>query len=47
MMWKQFKRVRKDKHTPFLFTCSTRFGYNTNMNTMFLEYEYDMIRIWV
>ena len=26
-MWKQFKRVRKDKHTPFFFTCSTRFGY--------------------
>ena len=26
-MWKQFKRIRKDKHTPFFFTCSTRFGY--------------------
>ena len=26
-MWKQFKRVRKDKHTPFFFTFSTRFGY--------------------
>ena len=26
-MWKQFKRIRKDKHTPFFFTCSTIFGY--------------------
>jgi len=26
-LWKQFKRIRKDKHTPFFFTCSTRFGY--------------------
>ena len=26
-MWKHFKRIRKDKHTPFFFTCSTRFGY--------------------
>ena len=26
-MWRQFKRIRKDKHTPFFFTCSTRFGY--------------------
>ena len=26
-MWKQFKIIRKDKHTPFFFTCSTRFGY--------------------
>ena len=26
-LWKEFKRIRKDKHTPFFFTCSTRFGY--------------------
>ena len=26
-MRKQSKRIRKDKHTPFFFTCSTRFGY--------------------
>ena len=26
-MRKQFKRIGKDKHTPFFFTCSTRFGY--------------------
>ena len=26
-MWKQFKIIIKDKHTPFSFTCSTRFGY--------------------
>ena len=26
-MWKQFKIVRKYKHTPFSFTCSTLSGY--------------------
>ena len=26
-MWKQCKIIRKYKHTPFFFTCSTRFGY--------------------
>ena len=26
-MWKQFKIIRKDKHTPFFFTCSTRVCY--------------------
>ena len=26
-MWKQFKELKKGKHTPFFFTCSTRFGH--------------------
>ena len=26
-MWKQFKIIRTDKHTPCVVTCSTRFGY--------------------
>ena len=26
-LWKEFERIRQDKHTPFFFTCTTRFGY--------------------
>ena len=39
-MWKQFKRIRKDKHTPFFFTCSTRFGYELiKSNEQWFRYD--------
>lgn len=27
-LWDEFKRLRKSKHTPFFFFCTTRFGYD-------------------
>ena len=39
-MWKQFKIIRKDKHTPFFFTCSTRFGYELiKSNEQWFRYD--------
>ena len=39
-MWKQFNRIIKDKHTPFFFTCSTRFDYELiKSNEQWFRYE--------
>ncbi len=43
LMWKQFKRIRKDT-TPIIFTCSTKFGY-TLIESNKKEFRYDMV--WV
>ena len=41
-MWKQFKRVRTDKHTLVVFTCSTRFGYELiKSNEKWFRYDLD------
>ena len=43
LMWKQFKRIRKDT-TPIIFTCSTKFGYSL-IESNKKEFRYDMV--WV
>ena len=43
LMWKQFKRIRKDT-TPIIFTCSTKFGYSL-IESNKKEFRYDMI--WI
>lgn len=43
LMWKQFKRIRKDT-TPIIFTCSTKFGYKL-IESNKKEYRYDMV--WI
>jgi site-specific DNA-methyltransferase (adenine-specific) len=41
LMWKQFKRIRKDT-TPIIFTCSTKFGYSL-IESNKKEFRYDYI----
>lgn len=43
LLWKEFKRIRKDK-TPIFFCCSTKFGYSL-IKANEKEYRYDLI--WV
>lgn len=43
LMWKQFKRIRKDT-TPIIFTCSTKFGYSL-IESNKKEFRYDMV--WI
>ena len=43
LMWKQFKRIRKDT-TPIIFTCSTKFGYSL-IESNKKEFRYDYV--WV
>jgi len=43
LMWKQFKRIRKDT-TPIIFTCSTKFGYSL-IESNKKEFRYDLV--WV
>jgi site-specific DNA-methyltransferase (adenine-specific) len=43
LMWKEFKRVRKDT-TPIVFCCSTKFGYSL-IESNKKEFRYDMV--WV
>jgi site-specific DNA-methyltransferase (adenine-specific) len=43
LMWKQFKRIRKDT-TPIIFTCSTKFGYSL-IESNKKEFRYDLV--WI
>jgi DNA modification methylase len=43
LMWKEFKRIRKDT-TPIVFTCSTKFGYSL-IESNKKEFRYDMV--WI
>ena len=39
-MWNQFKRIRKDKHTPFFFTCTSRFCHELiKSNETWFKYD--------
>ena len=41
-MWKHIKRIRKNNHTPFFFTCSTRFGYEL-IKSNEIWFRYDLV----
>ena len=44
-MWKQFKRLRKSKNTPFFFFCNVKHGYDLiKSNPKFFRYEIAWIK---